>query len=82
MSYLAVPPQHPPPDDSLGGHLLAINGALAATAVVIVLLRTYVRAFVLQSFKTDDWIMLVAMVRSIARVKRTSDSNSSAVLVS
>lgn len=45
------------------------GGSLVITAVVLlvltwisVMLRTYVRAFMTNSFQMDDWLMLVAQV--------------------
>ncbi|KAF2186463.1 hypothetical protein K469DRAFT_630246 [Zopfia rhizophila CBS 207.26] len=42
--------------------ILSITGSFFAAAAIVVLLRIYVRAFMLKVFGIDDWIMLFAMV--------------------
>lgn len=46
--------------------LLAQTGALFGTAVLIVILRCYVRAKILKSFGKDDWAMLLASTFALA----------------
>lgn len=43
--------------------ILAINGAFAGFAVVVVLLRVYVRAVMLKTMGIDDYLMMGATVR-------------------
>ena len=49
-------------NESNTGNLLAIHGAFGGTAVLTVLLRIYVRIFMLKSIGVDDYIMIAAAV--------------------
>lgn len=44
--------------------ILATTGTLTAVSLIVVLLRLYVRIFMLKSFGWDDGIMTVTMVRT------------------
>jgi hypothetical protein len=43
--------------------ILAINGFFCGFTVIVVLARIYVRAIMLKTFGTDDYLMLAATVR-------------------
>ena len=43
--------------------IMAITGSFFAIALVVVLLRCYVRISMLKVFGIDDWIMVFSMVR-------------------
>jgi hypothetical protein len=49
-----------------GQQLLGVNGLFLALALLAVFLRTLVRTAMVKSFGGDDWLMLLAMVRSTA----------------
>lgn len=42
--------------------LLAIHGTFCGAAVLSVILRLYVKAFMLKSVGVDDWVMVAAAV--------------------
>jgi len=42
--------------------ILAVNGGFAGIALVVVILRIYIRSVVLRSIGSDDWVMVAAMV--------------------
>ena len=42
---------------------LGITGTFTVLATIIVLMRIYIRAWMVKSFGYDDWFMVVAMVR-------------------
>src|ERR1700712_1766332 len=49
------------PDQSTNApSLLAINGALMAFTTLVVLARFYVRAVILKSIGSDDWLIAIA----------------------
>jgi len=45
--------------------ILAITSTFFGIAAAVVLLRCYVRVFMLRIFKFEDWLMLLAMVCEI-----------------
>ncbi len=49
-------------DEDYSGTLLAIHGTFCGAAVLSVLLRLYVRIFMLKSIGIDDYIMFAAAV--------------------
>ncbi|KAB5560195.1 integral membrane protein, partial [Coniochaeta sp. 2T2.1] len=49
------------PDINRGGQILAICGTLTALCLVIVVLRTWVRARIIRQVGADDWTMIAAM---------------------
>lgn len=57
-----------PPDfgdaalESRGPVIIGITAAFTGLAGVLVLARMYVRAFMLRTLGTDDWIIMIAMV--------------------
>ncbi|EXJ83606.1 hypothetical protein A1O1_07229 [Capronia coronata CBS 617.96] len=52
--------------ESNTANLMAINGTFCGVALVTVVLRMYVRIFMLKSVGTDDYVMVAAMVLSLA----------------
>lgn len=46
-----------------GPELMGVNIAFLVAALVSILLRCYVRAFMVKAFGVDDWLMVVASVR-------------------
>lgn len=48
--------------DSHGARILGVTGFFTAFACTAVILRVYVRIFMLKMMGADDYIMLVAMV--------------------
>ncbi|OAG36316.1 hypothetical protein AYO21_09481 [Fonsecaea monophora] len=56
----AATPQYK--DESNAGALLAIHGTFGGVAILTVLLRVFVRAFLLKSLGTDDYVMIAAAV--------------------
>ncbi|KAL5385047.1 hypothetical protein PMIN06_012856 [Paraphaeosphaeria minitans] len=68
MSWTA--PSGPPPSpeylaEDYGPTLLAIDCTLFGIATLTMILRMYVRVFMLKMFGIDDWLMLIAMALSI-----------------
>ncbi|OQV06086.1 hypothetical protein CLAIMM_10717 [Cladophialophora immunda] len=59
----AAPPQYK--DESNAGVLLAIHGTFGGVAILSVLLRLYVRIFMLKSLGVDDYIMAAAAICEI-----------------
>jgi hypothetical protein len=64
-------PPPPPPrpsqaylDENMAPEMLAVNGTLFALAMTCVLMRVYVRAFMLKTFGIDDWVMVFSAVCS------------------
>ena len=53
-----------PPDENRGPEILAVCGALVGLALVVVLLRIYVRARMVRHVGVDDWTIIAAMVCS------------------
>lgn len=51
-------------DESNASNLLAIHGTFCGVAVLSVLLRLYVRIFMLKSVGSDDYIIVAAAVRA------------------
>jgi hypothetical protein len=49
-------------DENNSGTLLAIHGTFCGVAILVVLLRLYVRVFMLKSLGIDDYVMLAAAV--------------------
>ncbi|KUJ23165.1 uncharacterized protein LY89DRAFT_169714 [Mollisia scopiformis] len=49
-----------------GPVILAVTGAFTGFAALVVIMRIYVRAFMLKTVGADDWIMMVAMLASAA----------------
>ena len=49
--------------------LIGVSAAMLFLATIPVLLRFYVRAMMLRSFGLDDWLLLLAFVRSPARAQ-------------
>jgi hypothetical protein len=48
--------------ENIAPRLLAVEGTLFAVAMTAVLMRFYVRIFMLKTFGWDDWMMLIAAV--------------------
>ncbi|KAH6682206.1 hypothetical protein F5X68DRAFT_242835 [Plectosphaerella plurivora] len=48
--------------ENRGPELLGVNVAFLAAALVSILLRCYVRVFMVKAFGVDDWLMIVAAV--------------------
>jgi hypothetical protein len=48
--------------ESQGGTILSITGFFSGFAILVVLARLYVRAFMLKTMGVDDYVMIVAMV--------------------
>lgn len=57
----------PPSNESQGRMILGVSGFFTAFACMAVLLRIYVRVFMLKTMGADDYVMIVAMVRLGAR---------------
>ncbi|EHY57271.1 hypothetical protein ABEF92_006049 [Exophiala dermatitidis] len=53
-------------NESNTGNLMAIHGTFCGLAVVTVLLRLYVRIFMLKSLGADDYVMVAATVLAVA----------------
>lgn len=53
-------------NEDISGSLLAIHGTFCGAAVLSVLLRLYVRIFMLKSIGIDDYIMFAAAVGDLA----------------
>lgn len=51
-----------PPDENRGPEILAVCGALVGLALVVVLLRVYVRARMVRHLGLDDYTIIAAMV--------------------
>lgn len=51
-----------PPDENRGPEILAICGSLVGIAMLVVMLRMWVRARIVQHVGPDDWTILAAMV--------------------
>jgi hypothetical protein len=49
-------------DFNIAPHLLSVSGSLTALALLVFLLRAYVRTVMLRFFGVDDAFMLVAVV--------------------
>ena len=49
-------------DFNIAPHLLSVSGSLTALALLVFLLRAYVRTVMLRVFGVDDALMLVAVV--------------------
>jgi hypothetical protein len=49
-------------DFNISPHLLSVSGGLTALALLVFLLRAYVRTVMLRVFGVDDALMLVAIV--------------------
>jgi hypothetical protein len=49
-------------DESYAGNLLAIHGTFCGVALLSVILRLYVRVFMIKSVGVDDYIMVAASV--------------------
>jgi hypothetical protein len=60
-----------PPDIKRGGQILAICGTLTALCLVLVTLRTWVRARIIKVVWADDWVMIGTMV-SLAFTRSSS----------
>ncbi len=52
------------PNENNSTALLAVSIALLVLTYVSVALRTYVRVTLTKSFQADDWLMLIAQVRT------------------
>ncbi len=50
------------PDENRGPEILAVCGSLVGLAMVVVALRMWVRARIVQHIGADDWTILGAMV--------------------
>lgn len=61
-------------DESYAGNLLAIHGTFCGVALLSVLLRLYVRIFMLKSLGTDDYLIVAASVSSIVIFRPWDDS--------
>jgi hypothetical protein len=48
--------------ENRGAELMGVNIAFYSIAVITCLLRCYVRSFVVDAFRTDDWLMVVSTV--------------------
>jgi hypothetical protein len=51
-----------PPDENRGPEILAICGSLVGIALVIVVLRMWVRVKMIGHIGADDWAIVAAMV--------------------
>ncbi len=51
------------PDENRGPQILAVCGSLVGLSMVVVALRIWVRARMVQHIGTDDWTIIGAMVR-------------------
>jgi hypothetical protein len=51
-----------PPDENRGPEILGVCGALVGLALVVVLLRVYVRTRMVRHVGVDDWTIIAAMV--------------------
>ena len=54
-----------PPDYiefSAADEILSITGVFCALALVVIMVRVYVRAWMLRFFGPDDWTIMLAMV--------------------
>ncbi|KAL2130636.1 hypothetical protein VTI74DRAFT_6137 [Chaetomium olivicolor] len=51
-----------PPDENRGPEILAVCGSLVGVALIVVLLRIWVRAKMVQKVGADDWVIVGAMV--------------------
>lgn len=49
------------PNSDKGSKILAITGSFTAFACLVVMLRLYVRTFLLKTVGADDYVMIVAM---------------------
>lgn len=49
--------------ENRGPELLGVNVAFLTAALVSILLRCFVRVFMVKAFGVDDWLMVVAAVR-------------------
>ncbi|KAH6711072.1 hypothetical protein BKA61DRAFT_695010 [Leptodontidium sp. MPI-SDFR-AT-0119] len=52
------------PNSDKGSKILAITGSFTAFACLVVMMRLYVRTFMLKTIGADDYVMIVAMVCS------------------
>jgi hypothetical protein len=48
--------------ENRGPQLMAVNITFFAMALITCLWRCYVRLFMVNGFRKDDWLMVVAMV--------------------
>lgn len=63
----APPPGLPdplPPDENRGSVLVGAILGLLIPAILILMLRVYVRAFITRNMGWDDWLMITAAVRA------------------
>lgn len=60
--YLTMENAELPPDVNRGPEILGICGTLVAFALVMVVLRIWVRASMIRHVGWDDYIMIAAMV--------------------
>ncbi|KAH7336337.1 hypothetical protein BKA65DRAFT_552994 [Rhexocercosporidium sp. MPI-PUGE-AT-0058] len=58
------PPVFSDPNADQGNKILAITSSFTAFACLVVMMRLYVRAFLLKTVGADDYVMIVAMVCS------------------
>jgi len=59
------PPTFANPNENNGGVILAVTGTFTAFALLAVMLRMYVRTFMLKTVGADDYVMIAAMVCSL-----------------
>ncbi|KAL2068836.1 hypothetical protein VTL71DRAFT_15174 [Oculimacula yallundae] len=59
------PPIFANPNENNGGKIVALSGTLTAFALFAVMLRMYVRTFMLKTVGGDDYVMILAMVCSL-----------------
>lgn len=57
-------------DESNAGNLLAIHGTFCGVALLSVILRLYVRVFMIKSVGADDYIMVAAAVSTCSICRR------------
>jgi hypothetical protein len=62
MGRQATTPQPQYKHESNASNLLAIHGTFCGAAILSVILRLYVRIFMLKSLGTDDYIIVAAAV--------------------
>lgn len=55
------------PNSDKGSKILAITGSFTAFACLVVMMRLYVRTFMLKTIGADDYVMIVAMYVFLAR---------------
>jgi hypothetical protein len=49
--------------ENRGPQLVAVNSTFLTASLISILLRIYVRTFMVKAFGIDDWLMVAAAVR-------------------